>query len=60
MEGSEMNVQRCTYSLMEAGRMLGISRPGIYAAAKNGDIPTIRIGRRILVPKAALDRMLNA
>jgi len=28
-------------------------------AAKTGQIPTIRIGRRLLVPKAALERMLN-
>ena len=42
----------------EAGRELGISRNGAYEATRRGEIPTIKIGRRILVPRAALDRML--
>ena len=43
----------------EAGARIGLSRNGAYAAAARGDIPTIRIGRRIVVPKAALERMLD-
>jgi excisionase family DNA binding protein len=43
----------------DVGRMLGLSRPSTYAAAKNGQIPTIRIGGRILVPRAALERLLD-
>jgi excisionase family DNA binding protein len=42
----------------DAGKRLGLSRGSIYAAAARGEIPTIRIGRRILVPCAALDRLL--
>ncbi len=38
----------------EAARLLRISRGLAFAAARRGDIPTIRIGRRILVPTAAL------
>ena len=51
--------QRKTYDVDEAGRLLGLGRNAAYEAAKRGDIPIIRIGRRLLVPKAALDRMLN-
>lgn len=43
----------------EAGQALGLSRSATYDAANRGDIPTIRIGRRILVPTAALRRMLQ-
>lgn len=43
----------------EAGQMLGLSRNAAYAAAERGEIPTIRIGRLLKVPKAALDRMLE-
>ena len=39
--------------------MLGLNRNAAYAAAKRGDIPTIRIGKLIRVPKLALDRMLE-
>ena len=50
---------RKTYSVEEAGRLLGIGRNGAYAAAKSGQLPTLRIGKRLLVPKVALDRLLN-
>ncbi len=42
----------------EAGQILGIGRAASYAAAKRGEIPTIRIGGRIVVPTAALRRLL--
>lgn len=45
-------------SVAEAGRRLGLSRPSAYLAAKRGQIPTIKIGRRLLVPKAALEKLL--
>jgi excisionase family DNA binding protein len=38
----------------EAARLLRISRGLAFEAARRGDIPTIRIGRRILVPTEAL------
>jgi excisionase family DNA binding protein len=42
----------------EAGAMLGLNRNAAYAAAKRGDIPTIRFGKLLRVPKAAFERML--
>lgn len=50
---------RLTLSIEETGRILGISRGAAYAYAKAGTIPTIRLGKRRLVPKAAIDRMLG-
>jgi len=43
----------------ETGRILGLSKQSVYGAAERGDIPTIRIGRRLLVPTAAVRRMLH-
>jgi excisionase family DNA binding protein len=51
--------QRRTYKIEEAGRLLGIGRNCAYDAAKSGQLPVIKIGRRLLVSKAALDRMLD-
>lgn len=51
--------ERKTLTIEEAGQLLGISRNPAYAAAQRGEIPTIRIGRRLLVPKAALNAMLG-
>ena len=48
-----------TLDVPEAGRRyFGLSRGGSYAAAKRGDIPTIRIGRLLRAPIVALERML--
>ncbi len=47
-----------TLSVPEAGKALGVGRSSSYEAARTGQIPTIRIGKRILVPIAALERML--
>ena len=45
-------------TLNEVAAILRISRGSAYEAAKRGEIPTIRIGRRLLVPCAALERLL--
>jgi excisionase family DNA binding protein len=44
----------------EAAQILGISRASAYACAKSGDLPTIRMGNRLLVPEAALEKLLTA
>ncbi len=49
-----------TLSVPEAGkRYFGLSRNGSYDAARRGDLPTIRIGKLLRVPVAALERMLE-
>jgi excisionase family DNA binding protein len=52
------NTERRAITVSEAASILGISRGSAYEAAKRNEIPTIRIGRRRLVPLAALERML--
>jgi hypothetical protein len=48
-----------TISVEEAGRTYyGLSRNGSYDAARRGDIPTIKIGRLLRVPKVAMERRL--
>jgi excisionase family DNA binding protein len=41
----------------EAAKRLGLSRPAAYEGVRRNEIPSIKIGRRILVPIAALERM---
>lgn len=60
MNKGEKKDARKTYNLWpEVGDILGLRKNAVYAAAHRGEIPTIRIGGRILVPKSALDRMLE-
>jgi excisionase family DNA binding protein len=48
-----------TKTIDEAAQELGIGRNQTYAAARRGEIPTIRIGKRILVLREPLKRMLE-
>jgi len=49
-----------TMSVEEAGRVYyGLSRNGAYDAVKRGDIPVIRIGRKLRVPIAAMEKRLE-
>ena len=50
---------RLTLTVEEVAATLGISRAFAYEAVRRGDIPSIRIGRRVLVPRAALERLLD-
>lgn len=50
---------RATLTIEQAAKELGVSRQAGYGAAARGEIPTIRIGRRLLVPRAAFDRLLG-
>ncbi len=52
-------VERATYTVPEAGVRLGLGKNAAYQAAREGQIPVIRIGRRLVVPIAALERMLK-
>jgi hypothetical protein len=42
----------------ETGEILGLSRAATYAAAKRRELPVIWIGRRGIVPRRALERLL--
>lgn len=50
---------RPTVSVEVAGQILGLSRNSSYQAAGRGDIPVLRIGRRLLVPTAKLLELLG-
>ena len=53
------NEEALLYTVEEAAVRLRIGRGLAYEAARRGDIPAIRIGHRLLVPKAALERFLD-
>jgi excisionase family DNA binding protein len=52
--------KRLTVTVEEAAKILGIGRGLAYEAIRTGQIKSVRIGRRILVPLAPLQKMLNA
>ena len=51
---------RATITVEQAARLLGLGRTAAYDAARRGELPTRRLGRRLLVPVPALLAWLEA
>ena len=54
--------QGATISVDEAWAILGkdnISRASVYAAIRRGEIPHLKLGKRLLVPRYAFERWLE-
>ena len=54
-----METEKLTLTVDEAAKILGIGRQLAYNRVKTGEIPVIKIGRRLLVPRKALERLLE-
>jgi excisionase family DNA binding protein len=48
-----------TMQVDDVAKALGLSRAAAYNGVQTGEIPSIRVGRRIVVPTAAVRRMLQ-
>jgi len=51
--------KRLCITVPEAAEMLGISRNFAYQLVREGKLPSIRFGKRILIPRASLDKMME-
>ena len=51
-------MERRTVSVTEAARILGISRAHAYDCVRNGELPSITLGRRVVVPRQAIEDLL--
>ncbi|MCE5311458.1 MAG: helix-turn-helix domain-containing protein [Acidobacteriales bacterium] len=49
---------RLTYTVTEASALLGLSRNATYMAIRRNQIPSVRIGRRLVIPRQQLERTL--
>jgi len=59
MSSLEPKSPALTMTVVEAAKQLGIGRNQAYAAARRGELPVIRIGKRLVVPLAAFERMMQ-
>ena len=48
------------YDVPTAGRLLNLSRATAYSLCAQGVIPTIRFGKRLVVPRKALEELLDS
>ncbi len=54
-----MDERKLTHTVSEVAVLLGISRGLAYQMVRAGTIPAIRLGKRLLVPRRALKRLLE-
>ncbi|MEN6370911.1 MAG: helix-turn-helix domain-containing protein [Armatimonadota bacterium] len=52
-------LSRETYSVPEAAKVIGIGENSLYDAIREKRIPHLRFGRKIVIPKAALQHFLE-
>ena len=50
---------RSTLNVAEAAEMLGLSEASIYVAVRKGEIPSVRIGKRWLIPRHYIDKLIG-
>jgi excisionase family DNA binding protein len=48
-----------TFTVEETCQIVRIGRSSAYKAVENGDIKSIRIGGRVLIPRAIVEGLLN-
>lgn len=53
------NIEKQTYTVRETARILGINVTAAYVLTRQGDFPSRKIGRRIIVSKLGLKRWLE-
>lgn len=53
------SITRQTLSVAEAAEVLGISRAHAYDCVRSGELPSITLGRRVVIPRRALDELLD-
>ena len=53
-------MEKLTYSVQETARVLGVSKNSAYSYCAQGLIPTIRFGKRLVVPVKALNDLLDS
>ncbi len=52
-------MERLTYTVSEAAQIVGISQAAAYRCVKSGEIPSLSLGGRIVIPRKALAELLG-
>jgi single-strand DNA-binding protein len=54
-----IEARRMTYSVEEAAAILGVSKSKIYGSVRNGELRGVQVGRRVVVPCDAVEKLLG-
>lgn len=59
MSEASAPVERLSYRLVEASKMLGVAKSTLHDMLRRGELRSVRLGRVVLIPRAELDRLLS-
>ena len=54
-----MGLEPLLLKATEAGKLLGLGRSKVFAMVAAGELPVIRIGRSVRIPRQALERWIR-
>lgn len=52
-------MKRVTYSVAEVAQLLGISRGSVYNYIRTGEIRSVTLGSRIVIPRRVIDELID-
>jgi excisionase family DNA binding protein len=52
-------IERRTFTIPEAAVIVGVGKSTLYEHVKNGDVPCVRLGRRVVIPAHVIEAMLS-
>lgn len=56
---SSTPARKLTYTVPEAASLLGISRSTAYECVRRGEIPSLTLGRRVLITRTQLEQLVG-
>jgi excisionase family DNA binding protein len=59
MGGAVKGEDRMTWTVRETAEQLGITLSTAYAYIESGELPAVRLGRRLLIPRAAVQQLVD-
>lgn len=59
MAEHESRTQRLTLDVSEAAALLGLGRNTTYTLVRSGRLRSVRVGRRLVIPRSELDAFLE-
>ncbi len=58
-QNTTLEIEPLVYNVSEVAQLLGLSKTATWEAVWRGEVPSIRVGRRVLVPRQALQGFLD-
>ena len=53
------NVEPLAYSAAQVAKLLGVGKSLVYEGIRRHELPVLKIGKRLLIPRIALERLVN-